>query len=302
MSLDPLFEPAADHFLDLQTRIVAALEALDGHATFHRDEWTRDESEVPDGPSLRGWGRTCALEGGAVLEKAGVAFSKVRGRLAQGHAEAMPGDGLDFQATGVSLVLHPRNPHVPIVHLNYRRLARGATAWFGGGADLTPCYLDPQDVQHFHETHRRVCEQHARVADWPTLHRDCDAYFYLPHRGERRGVGGLFFDHMAANPEEMFAFVKAVGDAFLPAWLPIAQRHRDDPYGDRERQWQLVRRGRYVEFNLVHDRGTVFGLRTGGRIESILMSMPPLAAWGYDLQPEPGSPEAVMQQALVRPA
>jgi coproporphyrinogen III oxidase len=191
---------------------------------------------------------------------------------------------------------------VPIVHLNYRRLARGATAWFGGGADLTPCYLDPQDVQHFHETHRRVCEQHARVADWPTLHRDCDAYFYLPHRGERRGVGGLFFDHMAANPEEMFAFVKAVGDAFLPAWLPIAQRHRDDPYGDRERQWQLVRRGRYVEFNLVHDRGTVFGLRTGGRIESILMSMPPLAAWGYDLQPEPGSPEAVMQQALVRPA
>jgi coproporphyrinogen III oxidase len=303
MATDPHFETAALFFQDLQDRIVAALERLDG-GRFRHDDWTRDEGE-PAGPVLGGFGRTRVLEGGAVLEKAGVNFSQVHGKFSEAFAATMPGAGLDFMATGISLVLHPRNPYVPTVHMNYRRLARGDASgdggwhgWFGGGADLTPYYFDPQDAQHFHDVHRRVCDRFSDIADWSELVAACDRYFQLPHRGERRGIGGIFFDHRGEQPDRTFAFARAAGDAFLDAWLPIAVRHRDDAYGERERAWQLVRRGRYVEFNLIQDRGTLFGLKTGGRIESILMSLPPLASWQYGLTPTPGSPEAELLAVL----
>jgi coproporphyrinogen III oxidase len=300
MANDPHFEPAAAFFQQLQDRIVGALETLDGRGTFRCDDWTRGETEPanPDAPVLHGWGRTRVLEGGDLIERGGVNFSLVRGRFQPGFAATMPGDGLEFAACGISLVLHPRNPHVPIVHMNYRRLHRGSVAWFGGGADLTPCYFEPDDAAHFHAVHRQACESFADVVAWEGLVEACDRYFYLPHRGERRGVGGLFFDHATADPERTFAFVQAVGSVFLPAWTPIAERRRNTPFGDRERFWQLLRRGRYVEFNLVCDRGTLFGLKTGGRIESILMSMPPLAGWQYDMVPEPGSREAEMVRVV----
>jgi coproporphyrinogen III oxidase len=293
MHTDPLFLPASSRFQALQEGIVTALERLDG-GTFRRDDWTRAGEQVGDGPALHGFGRTCVLEDGPVLEKAGVAFSQIRGRYSEAFAASMPGEGLEFCATGISIVLHPRNPFVPTIHMNYRRLSRGSHGWFGGGADLTPYYFDPDDAAHFHATHRAVCDQHRHVADWPRLVRDCDRYFTIPHRGERRGLGGLFFDHGTEDPEAMFAFVQAAGDAFLPAWLPLAERHKDHPYGERERNWQLVRRGRYVEFNLIHDRGTIYGLKTGGRIESILMSLPRLVSWQYDFRTEPGSPEQAL--------
>ena len=292
---DPWFAPAGDWFQALQDRIVAALEAFDGSARFLHDDWTRPEAPPGgDGPLLAGWGRTRVLEGGARLERAGVNFSCVHGRFAPGFAGSMPGDGLDFAATGISLVLHPRNPHVPIVHMNYRRLCRGATGWFGGGADLTPCYFEPSDAAHFHAVHRAACAPFGGLVDADALRDACDRYFVLPHRGERRGVGGIFFDHATAEPERMFAFVQAAGAALLDAWLPIAQRRVGTPYGEAERRWQALRRGRYVEFNLVCDRGTAFGLRTGGRIESILVSMPPGAAWTYAHEPAVGSREAEM--------
>ncbi len=318
MHADPLFLPAATFFRDLQTRIVAALEALDG-GTFLRDEWTRDDEANdadPTGkaPILKGFGRTCVLEDGAVLEKAGVAFSQVHGRYSEAFAASMPGEGQDFCATGVSLVLHPRNPYVPTVHMNYRRLSRGSwsdrpaeeasvTGWFGGGLDLTPYYFDAEDAHHFHTTNRQVCQPFSDLVDWRQLVRDCDRYFLLPHRGERRGLGGMFFDHLEQRPERSFEFVQAAANSFLSTWLPLAERHRDQPYGETQRDWQLVRRGRYVEFNLIHDRGTLYGLKTGGRTESILMSLPRLVSWRYDFRPEPGSPEAqlldIVQQGYV---
>ncbi|MBM4342600.1 MAG: oxygen-dependent coproporphyrinogen oxidase [Deltaproteobacteria bacterium] len=297
---DALFLAASAFFETLQADIVDALERLDGGGRFRRDDWTRDDPGNDRGlPALRGRGRTCVLEGGAVLERGGVAFTDIRGRFgSEEFARSMPGDGLEFAATGLSLVLHPRSPHIPTVHCNYRRLVRGGTGWFGGGADLTPNYVDRQDIAHFRRTLRQVCLDHADVVRAEDLERACDQYFYLGHRGETRGVGGLFFDHRADDPDRMWAFVQAAGRAFLPAWLPIAERHQARPWTDAERQWQLLRRGRYVEFNLVWDRGTLFGLRTGGRIESILMSMPAHAAWAYDHAPEPGSPEAEMLGVL----
>lgn len=297
---DRLFEPASVWFQQLQSQIVTALEELDGEAKFRHDDWQREPSQQQgNGPVLQGWGRTRVLEGGRVLEKAGVNFSFVHGTfVSEAFAGSMPGDGLEFFATGLSLVLHPRNPHVPTVHLNYRRLCRGQAAWFGGGADLTPYYWQEDDARHFHGTLRDACLPFADVIDYLGIKAECDRYFFLPHRGEARGVGGIFFDYQQQNPERMFAFVQAAGAAFLPSWLPIAERRWQTPYGERERNWQLIRRGRYVEFNLVHDRGTVFGLRTGGRIESILMSLPTLASWRYDYQPEPGSPEAELQAIL----
>lgn len=297
---DPWFMPASKYFQDLQDRIVAALEALDGEATFLRDDWTRAPSEATlHGPKLQGYGRTRVLEGGRVLEKAGVNFSYVHGTFAnESFAGTMPGSGLDFFATGISLVLHPRNPHIPTVHLNYRRLCRGDAAWFGGGADLTPYYWQEDDAKLFHGTLRDAALPFADVIDYPAIKAECDRYFFLPHRNESRGVGGIFFDYQSQDPQRVFAFVQAAGNAFLPSWLPIAQRRQAEPYGEQQRQWQLLRRGRYVEFNLVYDRGTIFGLRTGGRIESILMSLPATASWRYDYQPDPGSKEAELQAIL----
>ena len=299
--VDPLFQQAATYFQSLQDRIVAALETLDG-GKFRHDDWQREEPrtdpQAPHSPLLGGFGRTRVLDGGQVLERAGVNFSQVHGRFSPQFAATMPGEGLEFVAAGISLVLHPRSPFIPTVHMNYRRLARQSGGWFGGGADLTPNYFNHADAQHFHATWRDVCQQHQQMIDWPTLKSDCDQYFQLPHRQEARGIGGIFFDHRADAPQAMFDFVQAAGDAFLPSWLPIAQRHLDDPYTERERHWQLLRRGRYVEFNLVVDRGTIFGLKTGGRIESILMSLPAEARWQYDVQPPANSPEAQMQEVL----
>jgi coproporphyrinogen III oxidase len=291
---------ASAFFQTLQLEITAGLEVIDGRARFRTDAWTRDGSD-PTSPIQGGWGRTMILEGGDVFEKAGVAFSYVYGRFPESYAQQFPGDGLDFVATGVSLVLHPGNPMVPTVHANYRRLSRGSSGWFGGGADLTPYYLDEADAHHFHRVHRQACEAHPGVADYPAFRDACDQYFYLSHRKEARGVGGIFFDHLTTEPESTFAFVQDAGRAFLKAYAPIAERHKDDPFTPEQRNWQLIRRGRYVEFNLVHDRGTLFGLRTGGRIESILMSLPAQVSWVYDHHPAPGSPEAALLDVVRQP-
>ncbi len=279
---------AEEYFRQLQARICTALEALDGGGHFVADEWQR-----PGG----GGGRSRVLSEGAVFEKGGVNFSSVHGELRPDFAGSMPGDGLRFFASGVSLVLHPRNPYVPTVHANFRCLQRGSALWFGGGADLTPYYPVRDDVEHFHRTWKTACA--TRDDDvYPRFKKWCDEYFYLPHRGETRGVGGIFFDHLQDDPAEDFAFVQRLGDAFLPAYLPLAERRHATPFGDRERQFQLLRRGRYVEFNLLYDRGTTFGLKTDGRVESILMSLPPLVRWQYDAQHEPGSPEAQLADWL----
>jgi coproporphyrinogen III oxidase len=277
-----LAEEAQTFFEGLQTRICDGLEAEDGPGKFRSDRWQR-----PGG----GGGLTRVLVDGAVFEKAGVNTSAVRGELKPEFAATLPGDGLRFFATGISLVLHPKSPRIPTVHANFRCLARGAALWFGGGADLTPYYPEREDVEHFHRTWKTVCDRHD-PAHYARFKRWCDDYFYLPHRGETRGIGGIFFDQLQRDQARDFAFVRDAGDAFIEAYLPIVKRRRDLPYGDRERHFQLLRRGRYVEFNLLYDRGTTFGLKTDGRTESILMSLPPLARWEYDAQAEPGSREA----------
>ena len=292
---------ARDFFAGLQDEICAALEELDGAAKFREDLWVRDEG---------GGGRTRVMEDGALFEKAGVNFSEVEGRFDEAFAAKMPvGAGTKFFATGVSLVLHPSNPFVPTVHANFRYLERGSGSWFGGGTDLTPYYPYVEDVVHFHSTLKEACDKsdswyYRRFKKW------CDEYFFIKHRDEARGVGGIFFDYLtgrhADEPLEasdkrpkidrgiefVFQFVQGVGRAFLPAYVPIAEKHRDEPFTEREREFQLIRRGRYVEFNLVYDRGTHFGLQTRGRTESILMSLPPIVRWAYDYHPEAGTREA----------
>jgi coproporphyrinogen III oxidase len=276
---------------EAQDEIVGGLEAADGEGRFVRDEWER-----PGG----GGGVTRVLSEGALLEKAGVNVSRVHGRLPPELARRLPGDGDAFAAVGLSLVLHPRSPLVPTAHMNVRLLARGRKAWFGGGSDLTPYYLFDEDAAHFHRTWKAACDR--RDPAWyPRFKRACDDYFFLRHRGEGRGVGGIFFEDLGGDPAGELAFVRDVARGFLPAWGPIAERRRALPWGERERTWQEIRRGRYVEFNLVHDRGTVFGLETGGRTESILMSLPPRVRWVYDHRPEPGSEEARLVEALRQP-
>lgn len=283
----------------LQARICQSLEQADGRATFGADEWTRAEG---------GGGLTRILEDGALFERAGVGFSLVHGpRLPPSASAARPElAGRGFRAMGVSLVLHPRNPHVPTTHLNVRYLVaekEGAPPvwWFGGGYDLTPYYPYESDCAHWHGTARAACELVGPTI-YPRLKQHCDEYFYLKHRGETRGIGGLFFDDWTEGGfAASFSLTRAIGDSFLPAYLPIVERRRDAPYGERERHWQLVRRGRYVEFNLVWDRGTLFGLQSGGRTESILMSMPPEVRWRYDFRAEPGSPEARLLDEFLKP-
>jgi coproporphyrinogen III oxidase len=295
-----------DHLLELQDEICRGLEGLEGEGggdqQFAEDVWEREGG---------GGGRSRVLAGGDVLEKAGVNFSEVHGELSESFAGSLPGSGRSFYATGVSLVLHPRSPHLPTAHANFRHIQHGTKAWFGGGADLTPYYLDERDCEHFHGVWREVCERFPDVADHGDFSDWCDRYFYLPHRGERRGVGGLFFDYLwvldehgevdQARAERVFAFVSACGQAFLQAYLPIARRHLDEPVTEAQRRWHELRRGRYVEFNLVYDRGTIFGLKTGGRTESILMSLPPRVRWDYGFEPEPGTPEARLLEHLRRP-
>jgi coproporphyrinogen III oxidase len=296
IDLDALYREAAAYFRGLQDTICKALEQVEQNGAaggrFREDLW-----QHPDG----GGGITRVLLGGCVFEKAGVNFSEVHGTLPAELAEATPGKSANFSATGVSLVLHPRNPHVPTVHANFRHIRKGfppeQTSWFGGGSDLTPFYPRREDVIHFHRSWKQVCERHA-VADYARFKNSCDEYFYLPHRGEARGVGGIFFDYLHDRLDEVFAFVREAGDNFLLAYCPILERRRNDPFTEEQRQWQLLRRGRYVEFNLLHDRGTAFGLRTGGRVESILMSLPPEARWGYNERPAPGTPEADLIDCL----
>jgi coproporphyrinogen III oxidase len=291
-----------NYLLGLQQRIVDAVQAEDG-GPFVTDAWTR-----PSGGALEGDGLTRLIEGGALIERGGCNFSHVQGAALPASAtQSRPGlAGAPFEALGVSLVMHPRNPFVPTVHMNVRMLAANApgqppTTWFGGGMDLTPYYGDEDDARHFHRACRDTLDP-IDVALYPRFKRWCDEYFFLKHRNEARGVGGIFFDDVADGGfEHGFALMRAVGDAFLGAWLPIVQRQRATPYGERERDFQAYRRGRYVEFNLVWDRGTHFGLHGGGRTESILMSMPPLAAWRYDWHPEPGSPEARLYADFLPP-
>jgi coproporphyrinogen III oxidase len=240
------------------------------------------------------------LEDGAVLEKGGVSTSVVFGELEEAFARKLQGEGRSFWAAGISLVLHPRNPHVPTVHANYRFLHQGGKAWFGGGADLTPYYLYEEDAAHFHRVHKEACDRHD-PAHYPRFKEACDKYFYLRHREETRGVGGIFFENMGGDLERELAFVRDAGRAFLPAYLPIAERRKDTPYTEAQRFWQEVRRGRYVEFNLVWDRGTTFGLETKGRTESILMSLPPQVRWRYDHHPAPGTEEAKLVEVLRAP-
>jgi coproporphyrinogen III oxidase len=302
-----LIERAAAYFRQLQDDIVAGLERLDG-SKFREDRWDR-----PGG----GGGRTRVLADGGVFEKAGVNFSDVHGDFGKEMAAALPGQGTAFRATGVSLVLHPRNPHVPTVHANFRRIERGHSGWFGGGADLTPYYLRREDAIHFHRVCKGACDAHD-PSFYPRFKAWCDQYFFITHRNEPRGVGGLFFDYLGAgaeatgggpplvgapaaieaDPERLFDFVRQAGNAFLEAYAPIVERRRHEPFTDEQRRWQLIRRGRYVEFNLVYDRGTIFGLRTDGRVESILMSLPPEARWEYCHEPAPGTPEAETLAAI----
>jgi coproporphyrinogen III oxidase len=292
-------EAVRDYLLGLQDRIASGLESEDGGARFREDAWER-----PGG----GGGRSRILEGGGLFEKAGINFSDVAGDgLPASATQDRPElAGRGFRAMGVSLVLHPESPYVPTSHANvrfFRAEKPGAEAvwWFGGGFDLTPYYPFEDDAVHWHETARAACLPFGDDV-YPRFKRWCDEYFYLRHRDEARGVGGLFFDDLNEwGFERSFAFLRAVGDAFLPAYLPIARRRRELPWGERERAFQLYRRGRYVEFNLIYDRGTLFGLQSGGRTESILMSLPPLVRWRYDWRPEPGSPEERLYTDFLRP-
>ena len=286
------------YLLQLQDSICAALEREDGSGHFQEDPWTRPEG---------GGGRSRVMSAGAVFEKAGVGFSHVTGTSLPASATATRPElaGKSFQALGVSLVLHPLNPYVPTVHLNVRFFIAGEGAdavwWFGGGFDLTPYYGFTADCIHWHRTARAACEPfgadlHPRFKKWS------DDYFFLKHRQEARGIGGLFFDDFnALGFARSFALMRSIGDAFLPAYLPIVQQRKATPYGQRERDFQLYRRGRYVEFNLVWDRGTHFGLQSGGRTESILMSLPPLVAWHYNWQPTLGTPEAQLMAEFLKP-
>lgn len=287
------------YLLSLQDQVCAALEEEEGGERFREDAWDREEG---------GGGRTRVLESGAVIEKAGVNFSHVFGKALPATASARRPElaGRGFETMGISLIVHPRNPYVPTTHANLRFFAatsegEAAIWWFGGGFDLTPYYGFDEDAIHWHQTARSACRPFGEEL-YPRLKQWCDEYFYLKHRDEPRGIGGLFFDDFETGGfDHSFAFVRSVGDHFLPAYRPILARRKQMPYGDRERQFQLYRRGRYVEFNLVFDRGTRFGLESGGRMESILVSLPPQANWRYDWQPEPGTPEARLYEEFLRP-
>ncbi|EJL6537895.1 oxygen-dependent coproporphyrinogen oxidase [Vibrio cholerae] len=293
---------AVKHFLlQLQDKICQQFEATDGQAQFIEDAWQREPGE-----KLGGGGRTRVMREGAVFEQGGVNFSHVFGEQMPASATAHRPElaGRRFEAMGVSLVMHPKNPYVPTSHANVRffiaeKEGEAPIWWFGGGFDLTPFYPFVEDGQHWHQTAKQLCAPFG--AEIYNEHKAwCDRYFYLPHRNETRGIGGLFFDDLNEWPfEQCFAYMQAVGEGYTQAYVPIVEKRKNTPFTERERQFQLYRRGRYVEFNLVLDRGTLFGLQTGGRTESILMSMPPLARWEYAYQPQAGTPEAKLSEFLV---
>lgn len=286
---------------NLQDQITSALEEIDGTAKFKQDLWER-----PGG----GGGRTRVIENGSVFEKGGVNISAVHGILPETMQKAFQVDDVNFYACGISLVIHPKNPMVPTVHANWRyfemydKQGNKVNSWFGGGQDLTPYYLFEEDAMHFHKICKDACDKH-HPDFYKKFKEQCDAYFWNSHRDEARGIGGLFFDHLQTTDEmsmeNWYAFVTEVGDSFLSAYLPIVEKRKNTPYSDANRTWQEIRRGRYVEFNLVHDKGTTFGLKTNGRIESILMSLPPRVQWIYDHHPKPDSEEAKLITILKHP-
>ena len=290
-----------NYICKLQDTITAALELADGGASFKEDIWERPEG---------GGGRTRVLEDGVVFEKGGVNISGVHGTLPKSMQTHLNVSEASFYACGLSLVLHPKNPMAPTVHANWRYFemydldGNIVDQWFGGGLDLTPYYLFEEDAIHFHQTCKNACDRHDPKF-YSEYKKKCDAYFWNAHRDEARGLGGLFFDYLKPTPKlslrEWYAFVTDVADNFLEAYLPILDRRKDLPYTEEQKKWQEIRRGRYVEFNLVHDKGTLFGLKTNGRIESILMSLPPKVQWHYDYQPEKDSPEAMLMEVIMKP-
>lgn len=301
MAQTPMKDQFFAYIQGLQDRICAGLEAADGQARFREDLWDRPEG---------GGGRTRVLEGGKVLEKAGVNISGVHGDLPPAMQQYFGVGESQFYACGLSLVLHPRNPMAPTVHANWRYFelydlsGHLIDSWFGGGQDLTPYYLFEEDAQHFHQVCKKACDAHDPTF-YPAYKQRCDQYFHNTHRGEARGIGGLFFDYLKPSPQRdaqgWYDFVTEVGDSFLEAYVPILNRRKDLPYTPAQQTWQEIRRGRYVEFNLVHDKGTLFGLKTNGRIESILMSLPPRVQWVYDHHPAPNTPEAALVEVLKNP-
>ena len=295
----PNVAAVSDYLLDLQNRICQALENLDAERSFVEATWKREEG---------GGGRSRVLEEGAVFEKAGINFSHVHGEQLPASATAHRPElaGRSFQALGVSLVIHPRNPYIPTSHANVRffiaeKEGEEPVWWFGGGFDLTPYYGFEEDAVHWHKTARQACEPFGEHV-YPRFKKWCDEYFFLKHRDEPRGIGGLFFDDFnEPGFEDSFAFMRSIGDHFVPAYAPIVEKRKNRSYGERERDFQMYRRGRYVEFNLVYDRGTLFGLQTGGRTESILMSLPPIVKWRYDWHPQAGTAESELYEVYLKP-
>lgn len=295
-------KPEFSDFIDnLQNEITTALETADGQARFIHDNWER-----PGG----GGGQSRVIQNGAVFEKGGVNVSKVHGTLPDSMKAYLKVEHGSFFACGLSLVIHPKNPFVPTVHANYRYFelyddqGQVVDQWFGGGQDLTPYYLFDEDATHFHQECKAVCDRHDK-AFYPTYKEQCDRYFWNAHREEARGVGGLFFDYCRPDKkhslQDWYAFVTDVGQSFLKAYLPVVEKRKNTAYEQAHRQWQEIRRGRYVEFNLIHDKGTLFGLKTKGRIESILMSLPPVVQWHYNVAPEPETEEARLVSVLKNP-
>ncbi|WP_405203299.1 oxygen-dependent coproporphyrinogen oxidase [Dokdonia sp. LLG6352-1] len=294
-------EQFVNYILNFQDQITSTLEQLDGKASFQEDNWKRPEG---------GGGRTRVIENGNIFEKGGVNTSQVHGELPEAMQKYFGVEDANFFACGLSLVLHPKSPMVPTVHANWRyfemydKEGNIVDQWFGGGQDLTPYYLFDEDATHFHQTCKTACDAHD--ADfYPKYKARCDEYFYNAHRNEGRGIGGLFFDYCKATEErsmqDWYNFVTTVGDSFLEAYVPIVERRKDTAFAKEQKDWQEVRRGRYVEFNLVHDKGTLFGLKTNGRIESILMSLPPVVQWKYNHHPAPGSEEERLIKVLQQP-
>ncbi|SRX52807.1 Oxygen-dependent coproporphyrinogen-III oxidase [Aequorivita sp. CIP111184] len=298
-------EQFVNYIKNLQNQITSALEEIDGKAKFREDKWTREEG---------GGGQTRVIENGAVFEKGGVNISEVHGKLPESMQAYFGVKDADFFACGLSLVLHPKSPMVPTVHANWRYFemydSEGniVDSWFGGGQDLTPYYLFEEDARHFHQVCKNACDKHSRsfgTEFYETYKKRCDEYFWNSHREEARGIGGLFFDYLKKTEtmkmQDWYNFVTEIGNSFLDCYLPIVQKRKDLSYSAENKTWQEIRRGRYVEFNLVHDKGTLFGLKTNGRIESILMSLPPHVQWRYDYHPEAGSEEEKLVELLRNP-
>jgi len=296
-------EEFAAYIQNLQNEICSALEYIDGKSSFREDDWDREGG---------GGGKTRVISKGDVFEKGGVNISTVHGELPEPIKKHFNVEDGWFWAGGISLVVHPKSPMIPTVHANFRyfelyddeEMMHPVDGWFGGGADLTPYYLYEEDARHFHQVFKDVCDKHGEDL-YPDFKKQCDEYFYNSHRNEARGIGGLFFDYLRADDkrtlEDWHSFAEDTGKVFLDSYIPIVERRKDETYGEEERYWQEIRRGRYVEFNLIHDRGTLFGLKTNGRIESILMSLPPEVRWDYDFNPEEGSREAKLIEVLKEP-